>query len=67
MTDIKESLDIATKEQTLAYDNAPLDMDWNGFQKYMKPYNKVSKYSLAYRIMLPTYRECPTYGTKDVT
>jgi|TARA_R110000782_G_C14478788_1_gene375695 hypothetical protein len=66
MIDIKESLDIATKEQTLAYVNAPLDMDWNEFQKYMKPYNdKVSKYSLAYRsVMLPTYRECPTYGRK---
>jgi hypothetical protein len=66
-TDIKESLDIATKEQTLAYDNVHLI--WIGMDfKSMKPYNdKVSKHCFAYRVLCYLLTGMSYLWNKDVT
>lgn len=64
MESIKIKLDLAIKEQRLAYDTMPLGKDWKEFEGYMKPYSdKVDDLSRQYRMVkIPTYKDCPKYG-----
>lgn len=61
---IKKELEEARDENQKAFEDAPLNLDYNGFMEYMKPSNeKVSRLSREYRMLVePNYSELPDYG-----